>query len=261
MNLMKRFRFFLILTILTAVLTVQMSSFTSISANLPDSTSDIHFCITDKGCLEVDYFPEHILIITGQETDEEKARILHEWDTNHDIKYLIIIDDSLIEDTGLTRDISYITDDEYALFQPFDQLWHVFRTTNVRRLVDAHGTQRLAAVNGLPGMTLTINRTVSASHTVTGNLGLGSNPSISGAVGFSVTGSTSVSVIGSDVVPQRYNGHNVRSMTLVAFPLMERHSFTITKETWAGATLISTQSSNGIASRPIGIALRREFFF
>lgn len=85
---------------------------------------------------------------------------------------------------------------------------------NVRSASDYTGSD-IATATGGPGVTLSISKTKSVSTTVSGTFGA-SNSAISSAVGWSVTGSTSISIQGSDTVPKKHSGKKVKKMTLHA---------------------------------------------
>jgi len=114
------------------------------------------------------------------------------------------------------------------------------------------------AVNGTPGMTLSITRTNTLSHTVTTSFGA-TDGMISSALGFSVTASNSFTETASIAVPSASGGRLVSSMTLRAHPYVQTISFRVYRAIDPRATF--NFHGNGSVTRQVGIAFRNTFTF
>lgn len=116
---------------------------------------------------------------------------------------------------------------------------------NVSRKSDIKGSNRLATAEGPPGVTISINQTVTVSNSYSCSTSV-SPGLISAGVGFSVTGSKSVGISGSYTVPSTISGSKVIRGHLSAYPLYERYSFDV----YSG----NTHKGSGMANKYIGVS-------
>ena len=109
------------------------------------------------------------------------------------------------------------------------------------------GGDILAMAEGVPGTTLTINKTVQVSNSFSCSASVGGSL-VSAAVGFDVTGSESISVSGSYTVPYIIGQTPVYKSRLIANPLYNRYSYSV----YSGNTYVGS----GTADRAVGCSFR-----
>lgn len=97
---------------------------------------------------------------------------------------------------------------------------------NVKQVSDYYGKTVLAFAEGGPGDSLTVSKGTSVSTTISGTLGA-SYKSISAAVGWSVTGSTSLTISGQATVPKKHNNKAVKRMRLNAHSVYKVKEFDV----------------------------------
>lgn len=123
------------------------------------------------------------------------------------------------------------------------------------------GSTVLAKAQGGPGITLGISQTKSVSNTFSCSLSVPVK-SISSVVGFSVTGSTSITVSGSATVPSTYNNRKVKTMTLSAYPIYQKYTYSVTKVTSnKGLVLRQPNVGTGSAAKAIGCTFKRTYTY
>ena len=126
---------------------------------------------------------------------------------------------------------------------------------NVKRLKDFTGKRDIASATGQPGDSLTISTSKTVATTVGATFGA-SYKTISGAVGWNVTGTTKVKVACKAKVPKYRNKKRIKSMTLHARPvycvkqydvykyvpgyLNEKRGTSDTKKAYTGVSFIKT---------------------
>jgi hypothetical protein len=101
-----------------------------------------------------------------------------------------------------------------------------YYATNVRNVADSKGAAVVATASGDPGVTISVSKSVSVSNTVSSTFGA-SNSIISGAVGWSITGSSTVGVQGSFLVPKKDSGKNVAKGHLDARLIYKKKAFDV----------------------------------
>jgi len=186
---------------------------------------------------------DSLLVMDGTQTLDEEKAMWEEFTNYPNIEYLIILD-------------PYLINEEFEIveeFQPQERILRRFRVNNVRNLADQNGAV-FSSTSGTPGMNLTLNVSRSVANTVSSRFGA-SNNAITAEVGFSVTGTRTVSQSTSMTVPSRHNSRNVNRMTINARPIMQRRSFRVQiGGEWR-------TEGTGTASRPIGVAFSNSFTF
>ena len=131
-----------------------------------------------------------------------------------------------------------------------------YRVRGVKNASDVTGTTAIAATQGGPGVTLKIDQVKSVSTTVSAKYGA-SNKIISAEVGWSVTGSSSISISGSFKVPSKSGGKSVRSCKLSAYPLRRRKSFIVDKMAWN--SIKWEKQGTGYVSKAYGITFKKSY--
>lgn len=125
---------------------------------------------------------------------------------------------------------------------------------NVRKGSDYIGNYRLASADGPPRVTLSISETKSVSTTVSGTFGA-SNSTISAAVGWSVTGSSSVTVSGSYKVPTKIGNKYVKRGYLDAYPKFKTKLYDV----YYGiqGTSSEVKKGTGTTRKAIGVSFKK----
>jgi len=125
---------------------------------------------------------------------------------------------------------------------------------NVRKGSDYVGNYRLASADGAPGITLSISKRKSVETTVSGTFGA-TYKAISAAVGWSVSGSTSVSVQGSYKVPYTYGGKRVKWGYLDAYPKYKTKLYDV----YYGiqGTSSEVKKGTGTTRKAIGVSFKK----
>ena len=123
------------------------------------------------------------------------------------------------------------------------------------------GTTLIYAASGEPGMTLHISATKSVAKGYSCSYSI-SSKQISSVVGFSVTGTSSVT-IGSDyTVPKTANGKKVSSVKISAYPLYQNYVYSVDKVTSnRGLTFRTKNVGTGTARKAVGYSFKRTFYY
>ena len=110
-----------------------------------------------------------------------------------------------------------------------------------------NGTNCLKFVEGDPDVTISISRSFSVSNSYSCNYSVSSS-SISSAVGFSVTSSSSINVSGSWKVPKK-----VKKGRLSVYPVYQKYTYDVYEKTSRGGVVINNKKlGNGTASKCVG---------
>lgn len=119
-----------------------------------------------------------------------------------------------------------ISQEEIAEIMPQTTSSVYYQVKNVRKSSDYTGKSDIAIATGQPGVTVSISKSKSVSTTLSATLGA-TYSKISAAVGWNVTGSTSISIKGSAKVPSKHNNKNVKTMTLHAKAIYKVKKFDV----------------------------------
>ena len=135
---------------------------------------------------------------------------------------------------------------------------HTIYVKDVRAGADHYGTTVLAKAEGQPGITVSISQTKTVSTTLSATFGA-SKSDISAKVGWSVTGSESLTIGGSYTVPYTYNGKNVKTATLCARAIYKVKYFDVYK----GIPGTATESflGTGNTKHPFGISFYKTYVY
>lgn len=135
------------------------------------------------------------------------------------------------------------------------QIYYVVR--NVVKKSDVTGSSDIGIATGTPGITLSIGTTESVSTTLSARFGA-SYALISGAVGWDVTGSTSIHINGSAKVPSTHNGKSVKTMTLHAKPIYQVKSFDVYKIVIG---YLETKEGTGTTKKAYGLSYTKTYVY
>lgn len=122
-------------------------------------------------------------------------------------------------------------------------LIEVYGKTYLGEVCKTQAAAKLRGVSGTGPMTLRMNLTNSVSATWSAKTGIAAGP-VSAEVGFDVTKSYSISIIGSYAVPSGKRGH------LEAYPCFARYSFKYRLVTGGLA-------GKGFAEKPVGVYFKK----
>ncbi|MEV1173867.1 hypothetical protein [Nonomuraea sp. NPDC049784] len=122
-------------------------------------------------------------------------------------------------------------------------LFEVYGKTYLGEVCKTQTVDKLKGVSATGPFTLRMNLTGSVSATWSAKTGVGAG-AISAEMGFDVTKSYSISIVGSYAVPSGKRGH------LEAYPCFARYSFK-TRLITGGA------SSKGFAEKPVGVHFKK----
>ena len=202
---------------------------------------------------EINFDDPSVLVVDGSQSEEEQALIWEEFWNNPDIEAIFVLDPDLMEE-------DFIFDAEDMTVQ--DRVFEQRRITNVRNLSNLTGSNVVAAASGAPGMTLSISQSRTIANSVTATFGA-THDQIQRAVGFTVTGSRTLTISGRDTVPRTHNGRQVNHMTMNAHTIFQRRQFTVQSRPVDFGGFVGSWRNVGTAtaSRPIGFAFRRIFTF
>jgi len=198
------------------------------------------------GYLDELYEKENVLVIDGTETVEEQEVLWKEWLTNDDIEELIVLDQALLDEI-----FNPVDDEIYETSDIQSRIVRRLRINNVTSLSNSTGSAILATTNGVPGQTLSMNFSRSATNSISAQFGA-SVSAIEAAIGFVASGTTSVSINVNQTVPSRHNNRDVIRMTINARPIFRRSSFRVQTAPLIGGEWRT--EGTGIASRAIGVS-------
>lgn len=174
-----------------------------------------------------------------------------------DSKSIIVERDKLDERSISTFPISDLekienNDGQIVVKSAASPIYYIIK--NVRSASDYTGSD-IATATGGPGITLSISKTKSISTTVSGTFGA-SNSLISSAVGWNVTGSTSISIQGSATVPRTHNGKKVKTMTLHAKTVYKVKKYDVYKVI---PGYVNSKQGTGTTKKAKGCAFTRTY--
>jgi len=205
---------------------------------------------------------EITLFVDNDMNEQEEEAIIYEFMNTPDATLVFLFDEYSIEDV-INSDANGKDMEEAPLLNRGVGVGWQFRVTRGAVGNSMADTTRTigSAVNGQPGMNLSLSRTNSFSNSVTSTFGA-TNNMVTSSVGFSVTASNSFTQSTSMVVPRTSGGRNVRSMTLRAHPYIRRTTFrTYRRHDSAASSAPWEFRGTGTATRQLGIAFRHTINF
>lgn len=208
--------------------------------------------------------------ITGdlENPDSYSEKVL-ELMNNEDILEVTVIDPA-IEEGEEINNISNLTKEDLKTILPREDeimplggpTYYKYRVTNVRNGSDYTGTSKIATVSGTPGMTISISKTKTVGRTYSVTVGTVSKSQINAAVGYSVSGSDSISISGAYKVPKKCNGKNVKSASLNAYVIYKTKNFTVQRQKVQNVLHFSwTDYGSGYSRKPYGISFRKTYIY
>lgn len=192
---------------------------------------------------------EKTISITAKSTDNYQARVSKLFDDGYETVDVTFTDleeekldcsnSSLVSPSANTKSIGPIK---------------TYYIKNARKVADYVGTARLASTDGPPGVRIWIETTKSVSSTYSGQFGA-SVKSISAAEGWSVTGSTSVSIGGDYTVPYKVGKKTVKRGHLEAYPKYKTKKYDV----YYGiqGTTNEVKKGTGTARKAIGVSFKK----
>lgn len=189
-------------------------------------------------------------VITDLDDRQESLEKITKLLSDSSVENVIVLDDSLGEEKQY----------EIMEMKGRSKYYH-YRVKDVRYVGQIYGTTVLAKANGEPGTTLAISvsKSVSASYNATVNI-----PSsyVTSGVGFSVTKSTTIAVSGSATVPKKHSGKKVKRMTLIAYPLYDKYSFTAQRQLVKNVIQYPWEDwGTGTALKPVGYYFAKSYTY
>ena len=184
---------------------------------------------------------------------------------NEDIFEVVVIDPTIVEEEEIDKDTNRVKEKLKDCLTREDDImpfggptYYRYRVTNVRNGNDYTGTSKIATVSGTPGMTISISKTKTIGRTYSVTAGTVSKSQINAAVGYSVSGSDSISISGSYKVPKKYNGRNVKSASLDAYVIYKTKNFTVQRRKVQNVLQFPwTDYGSGYSRKPYGISFRK----
>lgn len=136
---------------------------------------------------------------------------------------------------------------------PLQPLVHKY-VKNVRTDSDYVGKTVIATATSTPGVVISISKTKTIATTVSGSMGV-SSQTISAAVGWNVTGSTSIGITGSYKIPKTYNGKKVKTGTLNAYAIYKVKKFDA--YAWYQSTNKTEKLGTGTVKKAYGVKFKK----
>lgn len=185
-------------------------------------------------------------------SDEKLQQDIEQYLSDANVDEVIVLseNESIENDTLLHQQPS-------SMVSPYTTSPVYYQVKNVATKANQTGSTSLATAKGTPGITVSITQTKSVSTTLSSNFGA-SNSLISSAVGWSVTGSTSISIGGSAKVPSKHNNKSVKTMTLHAKPVYKVKTFDV----YRVATGYTTQKvGTGTTKKAKGVSFTKTYVY
>lgn len=203
---------------------------------------------------------EIVTIIGDLENPDSYSEKVLELMNNEDISEVTVIDPTIVEEEKID-DISNLTK-ENEIMPLGGTTYYKYRVTNVKNGSDYTGTSKIATVSGTPGMTISISKTKTVGRTYSVTAGTVSESQINAAVGYSVSGSDSISISGSYKVPKKYNGRKVKSASLNAYVIYKTKNFTVQRRKVQNVLQFPwTDYGSGYSRKPYGISFTKTYIY
>jgi hypothetical protein len=172
--------------------------------------------------------------------------------SNSEVEEVIYLDPNLLEE-------DHVSDLESEIALPSSRaVINRYRVKNVKNASDTTASGAIAAVSGGPGINLAIKQTKSVATTTSAKFGA-SDKIISAEVGWSTTGTTSISISGSYTVPKTVSGKKVKSCKLSAHTIRKRKSFVVDKMAWNSTKWV--KQGTGYVSKAYGVSFKKTFTY
>lgn len=183
--------------------------------------------------------------------DDLKSSV-SEYLSNTDIDEVIVLTEDF-SDNDLTSSINHNISDA----SPLTTSPVYYQVKNVVTKSNTTGSSDLAVVTGQPGITISITKTKTVSTTLSATF-RATYKAISGAVGWNVTGSTSISISGSATVPSKHNGKAVKTMTLHAKSVYKVKNFDVYRYV---PGYVSTKKGTGTTKKACGVSFTKTYSY
>ncbi|MFE4238805.1 hypothetical protein [Peribacillus butanolivorans] len=190
-----------------------------------------------------------VLTVDDSMTVSEQNSIINDYLSDPNVEELIVLDESLlIEDNVNENDTN----------PSARAIINKYKVQNVRKGSDVTGSSGLATAIGGVGVVLNIGQTKSVATTVSANFGA-SNAALTGALGYSVTGTTAITIIGQFTVPSKVNGKSVKSLKFTAYPVYKTKLYDVYKMPWNSFTW--TKQGTGMAKKAYGVSYKKVYTY
>ena len=201
-----------------------------------------------------------VKIVRDLENTDSYSEDVLELMNNEDVSEVIVIDSAITEDEKIDNVSSQTKENE--IMPLGGPTYYKYQVTNVKNGSDYIGTSKIATVSGTPGMTISISKTKTVGRTYSVTAGTVSKSQINAAVGYSVSGSDSISISGSYKVPKKYNGRNVKSASLNAYVIYKTKNFTVQRRKVQNVLQSPwTDYGSGYSRKPYGISFRKTYIY
>ena len=175
--------------------------------------------------------------------DDLKSSV-SEYLSNTDIDEVIVLTEDF-SDNDLTSSINHNISDA----SPLTTSPVYYQVKNVVTKSNTTGSSDLAVVTGQPGITISITKTKTVSTTLSATFGA-TYKAISGAVGWNVTGSTTV--------PSKHNGKAVKTRTLHAKSVYKVKNFDVYRYV---PGYVSTKKGTGTTKKACGVSFTKTYSY
>ncbi|QYF80897.1 hypothetical protein KY492_18320 [Brevibacterium sp. PAMC21349] len=190
-----------------------------------------------------------VLTLDDTMTVSEQNSIINEYLSDPNIDELIVLDESLLIESNVI---------ENGPSTNARAIINKYKVQNVRGGSDATGSSGLATAIGGPGVVLNISQNKSVATTVSANFGA-SNAALSGALGYSVTGTTTITISGTFKVPSKVNGKSVKSLKFTAYPVYKTKLYDVYKMPWNSYSW--TKQGTGTAKKAYGVSYKKVYTY
>ncbi|KPG74203.1 hypothetical protein AEQ18_00085 [Enterococcus sp. RIT-PI-f] len=201
---------------------------------------------------ELNVGDSHQILVTNEDFKVNEKEIVQDFLNNENIDELVVINPELATDEILSPDES--AEESIQTRAGVTR----YKVNNVKSGSNYTGGQIAIAV-GEPDIPLSINQTKSVSTTVSAKFGA-SNKLISGEVGWSVTGSTSISIIGGPyTVPKTVGKKKVKNCSLIAKTVYKTKTFDVHKMPWNSFQW--SKQGTGTIKKAYGVSFSKKFVY
>ncbi|CAH0126512.1 hypothetical protein SRABI96_00095 [Peribacillus sp. Bi96] len=182
-------------------------------------------------------------------TASEQNSIINKYLSDSNVHELIVLDESLLEENS---------DSEKGASPNARAIINQYKVQNVQAGADVTGSSGLATSIGGPGVVLNIGQTKSVATTVSANFGA-SNAALSASIGWSVTGTTSITISGTFKVPSKVNGEIVKSLKFTAYSVYKTKKYDVYKMPWNSFSW--TKQGTGTAKKAYGVSYKKVYTY
>ncbi|AOH54539.1 hypothetical protein ABE28_009275 [Peribacillus muralis] len=190
-----------------------------------------------------------VLTLDDSMTVSEQNSMINDYLSDPNVEELIVLDESLLIENNDTENET--TPTPRAIINQY-------KVNNVRGGSDVTGSSGIATAIGEVGILLNIGQTKSVATTVSADFGA-SNAALSGALGYSVTGSTSITISGQYRVPSKVNGKKVKTCKMTAYPVYKTKLYDVHKMPWNAFSW--TKMGTGKAKKAYGVSYKKVYTY